>query len=309
MNAHCLFLSLGDFMEINREIYVRELMTALETKSCADPFISIEFGKVVKNNGRELTSCTFHIPGRNALPVLYMEEFYNEDADKILPASECADSILSYVKRLTGPELHFEVMEDYELAREYLGIKLVNYAKNGELLGRAVHIRIEDMAAVFYCLIENDSIGSGTVTITNEIMDSWQIDIRTLYDDAIRNSVEMLPPSLTGMEELFGLEREEDKTDMYILSNTRGVLGASALLYPGLCDHICSYLQSDLLILPSSIHEVIVLPFIDADVRELERVVTEINRKCVSEEDVLTNSVYFYRRKERKFGRLSGQNN
>ena len=56
-------------------------------------------------------------------------------------------------------------------------------------------------------------------------------------------------------------------------------------------------MEKDLIILPSSIHEVLLLPD-DGDISyaEMSRLVTHINRSEVPKEDRLSNQVYLYSR-------------
>ena len=52
----------------------------------------------------------------------------------------------------------------------------------------------------------------------------------------------------------------EDIGSMYVLTNTSGSLGAAALFYPDVKDKAAELLGSDYYILPSSVHEVILVP-------------------------------------------------
>jgi hypothetical protein len=84
---------------------------------------------------------------------------------------------------------------------------------------------------------------------------------------------------------------------MYILTSESRCFGSSAMLY----DHVfCEFeglMEGDLFVLPSSVHEVIVTPASGGfSGFELERMVTEINKECVPEYEVLSNRVYYYDR-------------
>ena len=87
--------------------------------------------------------------------------------------------------------------------------------------------------------------------------------------------------------------------DMYVLTNSSGINGASAMLYNGLIEQFAEKVKSNLYILPSSIHEVILMPFNEEfDVNALKSMVKEINCTQVPEGEVLSDSVYIYQRKE-----------
>ena len=86
-----------------------------------------------------------------------------------------------------------------------------------------------------------------------------------------------------------------------VLSNTTGIYGASCLLYGGILDSLCQRMDSDLLVLPSSIHEVLILPALsDIDCIGLKKIIRQINREELSREDFLSDELYFYSQMERK---------
>ena len=88
-----------------------------------------------------------------------------------------------------------------------------------------------------------------------------------------------------------------DSAPMYVLSNSVGINGASALMYPNALKSIADELKKDLVILPSSIHEVLLIPYEnDVDFEDLSNMVTTINQEQVPVEDRLSNHVYYYSR-------------
>ena len=105
----------------------------------------------------------------------------------------------------------------------------------------------------------------------------------------------------TLLEKLLGelWEELEDVPEMYILYNQRFYCGAATLLYDGQLERIAQKLQSDFIVLPSSIHEVLLLPFDSIEevgLDEWKDTVGEINREDVRAEDWLSDHVYVYRR-------------
>ena len=97
------------------------------------------------------------------------------------------------------------------------------------------------------------------------------------------------------------LPNEGAERNLLILTNRSGVYGASAILYEGVLKNIAQRLGSDLVILPSSVHEVILLPYEDERRMEgLERMVREINQTVLPEEEVLSDQVYVYNRETDK---------
>ena len=70
------------------------------------------------------------------------------------------------------------------------------------------------------------------------------------------------------------------------------------MLLPDILQKSSELLQDDLLLLPSSVHELIVLRATGADYRELKRIVREINDTVVDPEEILSDSVYKYSREQ-----------
>lgn len=86
-----------------------------------------------------------------------------------------------------------------------------------------------------------------------------------------------------------------DGTKTVVCTTGNGVYGAAVILRDDVLDRAADAVGTDeIYILPSSIHEVLALPCDNCDVDTLANMVKEINKECVADEDVLTNSVYKY---------------
>jgi hypothetical protein len=102
----------------------------------------------------------------------------------------------------------------------------------------------------------------------------------------------------------------EDIGSMYVLTNASGSLGAAALFYPDVKEKTGEILGSDYYILPSSIHEVILVP--DAagiDKKELCDMVKQANRTVVEPQDILSDNVYHYSRDDRRLDKITAEPN
>jgi hypothetical protein len=110
----------------------------------------------------------------------------------------------------------------------------------------------------------------------------------------------LLPGSFKGMSSmLFGSDEDagmdpEDET-MFVLSNKEGVYGAAAVLDRKIMRKVVETIGSSFYLLPSSIHEWIVVPATpDMDVKQLEAMVRSANASVVSPEERLGDRVYRY---------------
>ena len=83
---------------------------------------------------------------------------------------------------------------------------------------------------------------------------------------------------------------------LYVLTNRDSFFGASCILYPGLMKKIGKMLGGDYYILPSSVHETILLKTGgEADPEYLRCLVREVNRLYVTSDEFLSDEVYMYR--------------
>lgn len=88
---------------------------------------------------------------------------------------------------------------------------------------------------------------------------------------------------------------------MYVLSNHTRVHGAACMLYQDVISEFAEDLQKDLYILPSSIHEIILIPVEYSDnTLKLNEMVQEVNMSQVDEEEVLADHAYYYSRIDRQ---------
>ena len=90
------------------------------------------------------------------------------------------------------------------------------------------------------------------------------------------------------------------------LTNASGSLGAAALFYPDVKDKAAELLGSDYYILPSSVHEVILVPdSAGINATELCDMVKQANRTVVEEHDILSDNVYHYSRDDRRLDKVT----
>ncbi len=83
---------------------------------------------------------------------------------------------------------------------------------------------------------------------------------------------------------------------MFVLTNMDRYYGDSIILYPGLLQEIRKNMDHDLFLLPSSVHEFIMVPDTgDIGGDELSELVKSVNETSVGAEDYLSDSVYLFK--------------
>ena len=147
--------------------------------------------------------------------------------------------------------------------------------------------------------------GVMTVPISDKLMQSWGIAEDVLFTAAKNGMSNFTPVTIKSMtetliemcgEEQFELMEVPTEADemMYIMSNTENVNGAAAIIDPNNMDLARSYMQDDFYILPSSVHEVLLVKQNQMSVEELEDMVKTVNASAVALQDRLSDHVYKY---------------
>lgn len=266
---------------------------------------------IPKNNDVHLDGLTILSSKCNVSPTLYLDYYYKQ-YQKGKPLGETISDILSDCRaNMPGGSIDISFFTDYEKAKDRLAFKLVNYARNEALLRDVPHFRFLDLAIVFQCILTSGKSGSATIQIYNQHLEQWNARPEDLCQIALSNTPRLLKYDLSSMtsvlRELLGASDPFPDDDLqlsfplYMLSNRSRVNGSGCLLYPGLLQEIAGRLGDDFFILPSSVHEVLILPATgSATPQELTNMVREVNASQLAEEDILSDHVYFYSRQAQR---------
>lgn len=282
----------------------------------------VQIYKVMKNNSLELHSLVVRREEISIAPNIYLKPYYEAYLQGVT-LDEIIDRLCMIYDSCSSPEQNQSISYTLQEMKSYICYRLVSYEKNRKLLKTVPYFRYLDLAVTFHCLVRDDEEGIGTIRITNEHVELWGITTEELKELANSNTKRLFPATIRSMEEvLLGMlkgrvdSEAEDRKDsaldggpggresrpkpmMYVLSNQKGINGATCLLYPEVIRSFAEELKADLYILPSSIHEIILIP---ADqrmkVEALNRMVEEVNRTQVAEEEVLSDHVYYYSREK-----------
>lgn len=202
-------------------------------------------------------------------------------------------------------------MLDFENVKEDISLRLMNTENNQEKLQNRPNETIEDMSASLVIVVGETKEGLATAPITNEIMAELGTDKDTLMETAKANMAEQdysfksMRDVLIGTMFPYGVPENdpmidmmlppEDGPQMYVLSNKQNLHGAAEIMNQKAMDKIAEKLGGDFVVLPSSVHEVIVLPFDDnMDSATLDNMIQEINGGVVSPEDKLSDHAFMY---------------
>lgn len=282
-----------------------------EVESRYDSNVSVTLNHVMKNNGTELDGITIMEKDKNIAPTIYINSFYDRYREGVSLKAVVSEIIRIYNQNKNSININTDYFENYENVRKTIVYKLVNYQKNKKLLEDVPYKRVLDLAVVFYCLIEQRKGVSATALIHNEHLRIWNVTEDEIYNDALKNTPVLLAGSIVPMSKILSeiagtapVDNDEKVCEytgediLYVLTNSSRVNGAACILYDNLLKKFANDVHSDLYILPSSVHEVIIVPKKNAfDKSELADMVREVNEQGVSQDEILSDNVYEYNRK------------
>ena len=281
-----------------------------------------EVRPVTKNNGVVQTGLSLKGGKGGIRPTVSLEPYYEQYRNGVVSLDEVAEDICGLLGGNEGEEGFGEGdLSRYPEVKEKVVFRLVNKGMNRELLEEVPHVPFLDMEIVFMVAFGQNERGQMSAIINNERMQEWGESPQGLFSQAKRNTPLLSPASLETMEAVmkkivqsntgeadYGEDlvsgfpeegREESPGSLYVLTNQRGIYGAAAMLYPELLKDFAERQKTDLVILPSSVHEVLLVPVRGSlDFAWLRCMVRSINRSEVPPEDWLSDQVYVYRRKE-----------
>ncbi|MBE5944094.1 MAG: hypothetical protein E7258_04140 [Lachnospiraceae bacterium] len=264
----------------------------------------IRVEKVHKNNGIVCTGMAICLKGETISPNIYLEYYYN-----LYSEGKNIDDILGLIRDEYNQAKDRIDKEGYvdmtkEDLKDCVFLKIVNYERNKIVLEECPYISFQDLAITYRYLVKKDSDGIASAIIKNSDLKRWNIKAEDLYEIALENTKKFFPPVLKPLNimlrELMGDINLSDDAELNVLTNTQGINGATNIIFDDILYNFAKKYDSDIYILPSSIHEVLLLPVSEkAKHKDLIEMVKEINQYVVGEMDYLSDNVYIYSLKEK----------
>ena len=294
----------NEFMEIVKD----KVLDVLRER---DSTLNAIIEKVTKSNG--VLYCGLSFRGADAVqPVIYLDDFYNH-----FEAGANIDDIVNqvvdiYVSNRIN-DIDIGSITDFEAVKDRIVVAIYNTEANVEKLSNIPHKDYKDLSVYYRVDVPiNEKEGMGSMIVNDHIMKLWNLSTDEINEIAWKNTKRMYPAKLLSMfeilQELCGGEIDEmqdclAKPTMYVLSNINKVNGAVYMADEDALDMVADELDDDYVVLPSSRHEVIIVPLKqidDNDYTYLKEMVYEINRKEVDAEDYLSDNIYKYIRAEKE---------
>lgn len=282
-------------------------------KTCLGDDVKVEVKKVRKNNDVRLHGLIISKEQVSVSPTIYLDGFFKDYQQGKTLGDIVYEIVDIYEKNKVSANINLDFFLDYSAVKGRIFIKVINYDKNKEMLEEVPHIRFMDLAAVCYYAYINDFLGNGSIQIETGHLDRWGISEEELFAAAKSNTRNKLGIEIKGMDEILlemlnengeeidkedlksMLQHPEKEVPMYIMTLKGRYFGAACIFYEEMLAAFGRQCQKSFYILPSSIHELILVP--DSGKEKpgvLRRMVQEVNAGHVAPEERLSDNVYYY---------------
>lgn len=243
-------------------------------------------------------------------------EVFAEAFESGVPFDEIVTQVTHKVEDHLADMPTFDVaaLTDYEQMKGSIAMEVVAADRNADLLAKVPHQEMEDMAVVYRFVVSSDETGRASMLVTNDLLDKMGVTPEQLHADALENAPELRPVVIKGMSEvmmdmmgedapeMFGIDEFPQDEMMYVATVPDKISGAGVIAYQEFMDQAAEKLGGDFYILPSSIHEILLVKDDGSvDFKDLKAMVEEVNATQVAPEEKLTDSVYHYDSKEHIF--------
>ena len=253
--------------------------------------------------------------GRNISPTIYINNMYKKYQD-CGDLEETLMAACDFMERAYEQAPVVDVDSIMKDANEKIVFQLINTEQNKTFLEQVPHREFQDLSIVYKVIISADKDAVQSSKITNEFAKRLGMSEEQLFKCAAENTRRLFPPVVRSMNDIMkemfardGMPQEiadmmiaeiPPEQTMWVISNEKGINGAASMLYENELHELAESLESDLYILPSSVHEVIAVSSDMGSPEMLAQMVVEVNMQEVSLDERLSNQVYHYDKDLRK---------
>ena len=271
----------------------------------------------VKNNDLILDGLSIKNPNVNIAPTIYLNSFYDINYKNGATLEECLQEIAQiYKEHSLSQDIDTGIFMQWDTVKDRIICKLVCGENNEEYLKDKPHKNMSNIAIVYSIIVDIFKDETTSSILTNSLFDLYGISLDDLHEVALKNTEKLYPCVLNDIFSILELDLYNgqpinylepqnmeltlpENSELYVLTNTKKINGASVMLYPGVLDMIGNKIGGDFYILPSSIHEVLILPKTEnSKLEELEKMVADINDTEVAQDEILSYHVFEYDTKE-----------
>jgi hypothetical protein len=306
------------------ENFKNELLNKLEQLT-KDTDCTVACDRFTKPNDTICEAINLHYPDKPLCANYYVNQLYHSYQDGktidelalyIFTHSQNLDMTVNVTETLNL----VEALENFDFIQDKLAVRLYSLHLNKEYLQDKFFIPFleagdgkYEFAICFYAVVESTEEGIGSIPILRQIREKWNVSDAELLKQTVRLQEKKFPAVMTPIEKAmkkllqipspsedkFSTFMNPPKNDMYVLTNKKGVNGATVLLYKNFLKSIAEQFEDDFYILPSSTYEVIILSVSSMPhaFKHLTAMIHEVNQSCVHPTEILSDHLLYYSRK------------
>ena len=272
----------------------------LNTSGMENAKVEIE---TVQKVNKKLEGLKLVTENSKVCPIYYMDNLYKD----YLSNGNFDLTMVELIEKLKFSEMERPDFDlDFNKIKDKVILELVNSENNKGLL------EIADLSVIYCWIIDANNYGITSAIVTNQVAEEINLSENDLFKSASENLKKTSPATIKSLEEVvMGIMNDQpekndqgieidDPDSIYVISNTRKQYGAAAILDTELMSNIAEQMDSNIYILPSSIHECLLVSDRFGEPEQLQQMVREVNSTEVDIKDKLSDNLYVFNKDTKK---------
>ncbi len=291
----------------------------------------IRFSEVTKSGLGTITGMTISTEDSAVAPCLYINSAFEDHKAYGSSIAAIAESMAEAFSRavidqpsfneVAGIQAMMQGNFNWDTVSSIIQIKAVPATDNDAFLMNVPHRKQGDMCEV--CLMDFGSSKDGSMhcIVSENIYEHLGVSMDVMFETARENTLMQNPVHVTSMVDMiYGLQNGVEpesvtnfadeiaalpeagalgdlEVPMLVMTNENKINGAAAVFLPPVMDALAEKYPDGFYILPSSVHELIVIPKTGEgglELEELNEMVRQVNDTELSPQDILSNHVHEY---------------
>lgn len=277
----------------------------LNTSGMENAKVEIE---TVQKVNKKLEGLKLVTENSKVCPIYYMDNLYKD----YLSNGNFDLTMVELIEKLKFSEMERPDFDlDFNKIKDKVILELVNSENNKGLLENIPHRNIADLSVIYRWTIDANNYGITSAIVTNQVAEEINLSENDLFKSASENLKKTSPATIKSLEVVMGIMNDQlekndqgieidDPDSIYVISNTRKQYGAAAILDTELMSNIAEQMDSNIYILPSSIHECLLVSDRFGKPEQLQQMVREVNSTEVDIKDKLSDNLYVFNKDTKK---------